>query len=326
MMTPENSTPAVVPFIPQIRTRRFLTILGWSCAALPLLGALVSMISVTEVDVKAYWGRLSISLFHGVFSVDWNQNQHFVNYDDNVIAFKGAGFDICRPYGENFAWSYTHFSQGWNGHTGRLQFSVHLLVPFFVFGLLTLYHQRQLRRLFPPGACLGCGYNLTGAPHAKCPECGLLLTVNPIRQIGRRLWIGRMRLAALAVIVLVALVGTIAIFGTNNFKSKSLSQTNVSRLMNRIQPGWNASPTTQTTSARQPAYLTGLLLEAAGDALQRKDFDMVVKYADQILAIDPNSPEGQWLKLHVQNLGTGNMIDMSNPNQPVVIQTPYPIP
>jgi hypothetical protein len=39
------------------------------------------------------------------------------------------------------------------------------------------------------GECLGCGYNLTGCQHSKCPECGAALQVgkgnNPEPSKGR---------------------------------------------------------------------------------------------------------------------------------------------
>lgn len=34
------------------------------------------------------------------------------------------------------------------------------------------------RRCTPPGHCRKCGYNLSGAPHERCPECGVEIQLN----------------------------------------------------------------------------------------------------------------------------------------------------
>ncbi len=49
---------------------------------------------------------------------------------------------------------------------------VPLWVPLLVVGAATILAFRHDRR-FAPGHCRTCGYNLRGAEHAVCPECGV---------------------------------------------------------------------------------------------------------------------------------------------------------
>lgn len=45
-------------------------------------------------------------------------------------------------------------------------------IPFAAFLVPTLLILRRIRRTVEIGHCRQCGYNLTGAPHKQCPECG----------------------------------------------------------------------------------------------------------------------------------------------------------
>lgn len=53
---------------------------------------------------------------------------------------------------------------------------VPLWLPFLVFGVPSVLLWVRERRRTPPGHCRACGYNLTGASHRNCPECGKRIT------------------------------------------------------------------------------------------------------------------------------------------------------
>jgi hypothetical protein len=49
---------------------------------------------------------------------------------------------------------------------------VPLWLPVFFVALPTAFMFYRDRKRIPPGHCSTCGYNLTGAEHERCPECG----------------------------------------------------------------------------------------------------------------------------------------------------------
>ncbi len=51
--------------------------------------------------------------------------------------------------------------------------SVPLWLPFLIVALPTAFMFYRDRKRIPPGHCKTCGYNLTGAEHERCPECGV---------------------------------------------------------------------------------------------------------------------------------------------------------
>ncbi len=50
--------------------------------------------------------------------------------------------------------------------------TIPLWLPFLLVALPTAFMFYRDRKRIPPGHCSTCAYNLTGAAHERCPECG----------------------------------------------------------------------------------------------------------------------------------------------------------
>ncbi len=61
--------------------------------------------------------------------------------------------------------------------------NVPLWLPFLIVALPTAFLFYRDRKQIPPGHCSTCGYNLTGAEHERCPECGEAIST---REGGKR--------------------------------------------------------------------------------------------------------------------------------------------
>ncbi len=59
---------------------------------------------------------------------------------------------------------------------GQPDWNTFILIPlwflFLIVALPTAYLFYRDRKRIPPGHCSTCGYDLTGAEHERCPECG----------------------------------------------------------------------------------------------------------------------------------------------------------
>ena len=59
-----------------------------------------------------------------------------------------------------------------------LNASFPLWIEFVIAAFATAILWHRDRRRIVPGHCRRCGYNLTGADHEKCPECGTGVPAN----------------------------------------------------------------------------------------------------------------------------------------------------
>ncbi|GJM25024.1 MAG: hypothetical protein DHS20C16_14390 [Phycisphaerae bacterium] len=58
----------------------------------------------------------------------------------------------------------------WGTHGRR--FGMPLWIPLLLLAVFPMYSYSRCRRRRKRNLCIHCGYNLTGLPEPKCPECG----------------------------------------------------------------------------------------------------------------------------------------------------------
>ena len=93
-----------------------------------------------------------------------------------IVGLQGSALIVTHGpvllYDPPLLWAYP---QQFGSTADRWLLSVPLWIPFIFFAaypILVLIKtiRRRLRR--KPGHCSNCGYDLTGLPEPKCPECG----------------------------------------------------------------------------------------------------------------------------------------------------------
>ena len=74
---------------------------------------------------------------------------------------------------------------GWLPSAGTCDYRVPLWIPLLVVAVPTGILWWRDRR-FRDGHCQNCGYNLTGLPEPRCPECGTKLDSSTLPQTSAR--------------------------------------------------------------------------------------------------------------------------------------------
>lgn len=142
--------------------KRLRSTIKWGCTVVTVLllivwvGSVWCEVSSGSCSISA--GRLNFSWFDGFFMKPTR--------DDLWFEAQPARFDW---------WFRVESGNHFNGHTGLSHTSAHVCLPIWSFAVLSglpamcLFYIDRRRA---PGLCAKCGYDLRGAEHAVCPECG----------------------------------------------------------------------------------------------------------------------------------------------------------
>ena len=152
---------------------------GCGCAViiLPIIAAIVSGRRRQRSDWLGFCIGVAIPIVllvgSAVYMAHWNM---WRVYDENVeryirmtsatLVLRTDDTDLYEARGD------------WDIRRPRFRPEIGLVIAAsVVFGVTLPALALAIRRFVPrakdrPGLCRKCGYNLTGAPHERCPECG----------------------------------------------------------------------------------------------------------------------------------------------------------
>ena len=137
-----------------------------SCLSIVLIGTWIT---------SAWWGGgghlASGSLFSYVYAGHWR-----IGWTEPWTHGAENGWHGINRHDLPFSWWFDWNS--WTFSDGRTRTSIDIpiwLVAVPAVGLCVLLAQPRRRLRERRGLCLKCGYNLRGAEHEVCPECGAAL-------------------------------------------------------------------------------------------------------------------------------------------------------
>lgn len=155
----------------QSNRRRYRRWVLWSMLSACLLLLVTWAVSTKwslDLALKTTRGGGGLNIKHGVIHLIWDRKTHFFNYDQE-FSTASVPFAIVAPPGKNYTFAWQPFSGDFKGRM-ELRFPMGYLI--FVGLACALYYHWSAWIEYPLGHCTHCGYDLSGADHECCPECG----------------------------------------------------------------------------------------------------------------------------------------------------------
>ena len=161
--------------------RRILAVAGSTAATLAAFTLLLWADSCTRhwaLSHRSWQGEAGVSASYGVFNFRWDRRTKFLNHPTEWSA-TAVPLEVIPPWKDIFGYEYQPFSRSF---AGVFDIRMPLGIPFVLFsaGAAWLFWRRA--RLFPPGHCKHCGYDLRGLTAGRCPECGAKAPIVPLTQ------------------------------------------------------------------------------------------------------------------------------------------------
>jgi len=148
------------------RHRKIRSVCKWSGAVVTVLLVVIWVGSAWRRSALYLLPTFALSADSGQYGVAWLEPWSIVPDID------GLGWTFSPSTFLRFAWGFD-FDRG-PIQTGHI--SVTIYFPGWFLALLTglptawLWYRERRRA---PGLCINCGYDLRGAEHNVCPECGV---------------------------------------------------------------------------------------------------------------------------------------------------------
>lgn len=148
---------------------------------------------IASIWCTFYWELIAGSQFVGV-NIERSQASLYVvsGFDTDFIEMEvSIARKLIKAVAAGSAFKYGRYDRPVHTAPGTrrlIRFKFPLWVPFIVFGIFpvlsmiraSLRRQRRRKR----NECLDCGYNLTGLPEPRCPECGANLVPKSVASFG----------------------------------------------------------------------------------------------------------------------------------------------
>ena len=134
-------------------------------------GGTAATVLLLVVWVGSAWWRVGVGLWPTV-ALWVEAGQIGIGWQEPWSIIPGDGWWILpERHSHPFSWWFDVWPNTWSGGVTYTEVWIPIWVLIVLVAMPTLWLWRCDRRR-QPGLCIKCGYDLRGADHKVCPECG----------------------------------------------------------------------------------------------------------------------------------------------------------